>query len=104
MNLGQLASKARDLVQRRGGTDSLKEDAQELRDIASGQGSPGDKAKATAEAVKDPGGGEARPAAPAQATPRPTGDAATGEDVEAETDPRPGRRATRRRAGRRRRR
>ncbi|MGH7215591.1 MAG: hypothetical protein ACREIT_12570, partial [Tepidisphaeraceae bacterium] len=68
MNLGQLAGKARDLVQKRGGTDSLKQDAQELRDIASGSGSLGDKAKAAAEAVKDPGADEAaRPTQPAQA-------------------------------------
>jgi hypothetical protein len=58
MNLGQLASKARELVQRRGGTESLKQDAEEVRGIASGQGSVGDKAKAAAEALKDPGAGE----------------------------------------------
>jgi hypothetical protein len=107
MNLGQLASKARDLVQKRGGADSLKQDAQELRDIASGSGSLGDKAKAAAEAVKDPGADEAaRPATPAQAPPRAGGDAGidAGEDVTGGSDPRPGRRATRRRAGRRRRR
>jgi hypothetical protein len=104
MNLGQLANKARDLVQRRGGTDSVKEDAQELRDIASGSGSLGDKAKAAAEAVKDPGADEtARPAQPAQTPARAGGEA--GAEAEAGIEPgRPGRRATRRRAGRRRRR
>jgi hypothetical protein len=104
MNLGQLASKARDLVQKRGGTDSVKEDAQELRDIASGSGSLGDKAKAAAEAVKDPGAEEATPPAqPAQATPRAGGDAEA--EAQGGIEPgRPGRRASRRRAGRRRRR
>jgi hypothetical protein len=108
MNLGQLASKARDLVQKRGGTDSVKEDAQELRDIASASGSLGDKAKAAAEAVKDPGADEtARPAQPAQAPPRPDGGggAEAGPEAEAGIEPgHRGRRATRRRAGRRRRR
>jgi hypothetical protein len=67
MNLGQLASKARDLVQRRGGTGSLKEDAEELRDIASGSGSMSDKARAAAGALKEPGAGETPPAASPEA-------------------------------------
>jgi hypothetical protein len=75
MNLGQLASKARELVQKRGGTDSLKQDADELRDIASGPGSTSDKAKAAAGALKEPGAGETarpesrEPGAPAESPP-----------------------------------
>jgi hypothetical protein len=55
MDLGKLAEKAKGLVARRGGTDSLKEDAEELKDIATGDGSALDKAKAAAEAIEDPG-------------------------------------------------
>ena len=55
VNFKRLADKAKDAVEKRGGTDALKADAQELRDIAKGKGSLKDKAKAAAEAVKDPG-------------------------------------------------
>jgi hypothetical protein len=55
MDLKRLADKAKQLVDKRGGTDSLKGDASELKDIATGQGSLTDKAKAAAEAIKDPG-------------------------------------------------
>ena len=55
MDLRKLTERAKELVERRGGTGSLKEDAEELRDIASGRGSLVDKAKEAAEAVKDPG-------------------------------------------------
>jgi hypothetical protein len=55
MDLKRIANKARELVDRRGGTESLKEDATELKDIAGGKGSLSDKAKEAVEAVKDPG-------------------------------------------------
>jgi hypothetical protein len=55
MRLTDLAGKAKQLIDRRGGTGSLKEDAEELRDIAGSRGSFGDKAKRAAEAVKEPG-------------------------------------------------
>ena len=42
-------------VRERGGTDSLKEDAGELKDIATGDGSVTDKGKAAVSAVQDPG-------------------------------------------------
>ena len=44
MDLGKLAEKAKGLVAKRGGTDSLKKDAEELKDIAGGNGSVTDKA------------------------------------------------------------
>jgi hypothetical protein len=74
MNLGQLASRARELVQKRGGVDSLKQDAEELRDIASGPGSTSDKAKAAAGALKEPGAAETAPARSEEAEP-PAGEA-----------------------------
>ena len=55
MDLGKLVDEAKELVEERGGVDSLKEDAEELKDIAEGKGSLVDKAKEAAEAIKDPG-------------------------------------------------
>jgi hypothetical protein len=55
MDLKSLQRKAKDLIDKRGGTESLKEDAQELKDIAKGQGTLSDKAKRAGEALKDPG-------------------------------------------------
>ena len=66
MDLKRLTNRAKDLVNKRGGTGALKEDAQELKDIASSKGSMKDKAKAAGEAVKDPGApGEAEKKPPA---------------------------------------
>lgn len=64
MNLKGLFDKAKKTVDDRGGVQSLKEDAEELKDVATGKGSLSDKAKEAAEAVKDPGkpGGADRPA------------------------------------------
>ena len=55
MNLKRLTDRAKDLVNKRGGTGALKEDAEELKDIAAGEGSLKNKAKAAGEAIKDPG-------------------------------------------------
>ena len=55
MDLKRLASKARKVVDDRGGVDSLKADAEELKGIAKGKGSMTDKAKSAAAAIKDPG-------------------------------------------------
>jgi hypothetical protein len=62
MRFGDLVNKAKKVVDQRGGTDALKQDAEELTDIARGPGTAQDKAKRAAEAVKDPGapGGETR--------------------------------------------
>jgi hypothetical protein len=55
MDFGSLTKKAQQLVKKRGGVDSLKDDAMELKDIAGGKGSAMDKAKEAGEALKDPG-------------------------------------------------
>jgi hypothetical protein len=55
VDLKKLTERAKQLVDKRGGTESLKEDAEELRDIAGGRGSVTDKAKEAVEAIKDPG-------------------------------------------------
>ena len=55
MDLKALQRKAKQLIDRRGGTDSLKADAEELQNIAKGPGSVTDKAKRAGEALKAPG-------------------------------------------------
>ena len=55
MKLGKLVDRAKSEIERRGGTDALKKDAGELRNIAKGPGSFSEKAKKAAAAVKDPG-------------------------------------------------
>src|SRR3954463_10875033 len=64
MDLKGLQRKAKQLIDRRGGTDSLKADAEELKDIAKGPGGVADKAKRAGEALQDPGakGPDAPPA------------------------------------------
>jgi hypothetical protein len=67
MRFKDLANRAKRIVDERGGVESLKQDAMELKDIAKRPGRTGDKAKAAAEALKRPGArrrGEAEPSAP----------------------------------------
>ena len=64
MNLGKFAGQAKQLINKRGGMTALKEDAIELKNIASEKGSMAHKAKEAAEALKDPG-------APGKSTPPP---------------------------------
>jgi hypothetical protein len=61
VNLSRLKNvfgRAKEEVDKRGGTDALKEDAEELKEIAKGKGSVSDKAKQAADAIKEPGAGE----------------------------------------------
>jgi hypothetical protein len=66
MNFKKLAAKAKDTIDQRGGVESLKADAEELKKVARGEGSLKDKAKRAAQALKEPGAkagdGEMRPA------------------------------------------
>jgi general stress protein YciG len=50
-----LANKAREMFNKRGGTEAAKEDLQELKDIHARGGSMSDKAKAAVDALKEPG-------------------------------------------------
>ncbi|MGE0028734.1 MAG: hypothetical protein AB7O78_19835 [Thermoleophilia bacterium] len=62
----QVTDQAKKVIDERGGMDALKEDAEELKDIATGDGSLTDKGKAAFEAIKDPGAkGDDTPATPA---------------------------------------
>ncbi len=45
----------KEIVDQRGGTESVNEDAEELLDIAKRQGSMSDKLKAAAQAIQEPG-------------------------------------------------
>ncbi len=74
----KLSAQAKDLVEKRGGTDALKKDASELAEIAKGKGSLSDKAKAAAAALKDSGAKD--PAEPAA-------DAAPAADAGPKPDP-----------------
>lgn len=55
MDFKKLANKAKKTIDERGGMDSLKADAEELKRVAKGKGSLSDKAKAAAQAIKEPG-------------------------------------------------
>lgn len=55
MDLGNVSDKAKDLLDGRGGIDSLKEDLSEVSDVVQGDGSLADKASSAFAAVKDPG-------------------------------------------------
>ena len=55
VNFKKLADKAKDQVDKRGGSEALKGDLDELKGIAKGKGSVKDKAKAAGEALKEPG-------------------------------------------------
>lgn len=63
INFKRLGDQAKKVIDKRGGMDSVKEDAQELGDIAKGKGSFQDKAKEAAGALKDPGAKGPDPAA-----------------------------------------
>lgn len=67
MNLKNIIGKAKKqadvVIEKRGGQDALKQDLNELKDIAKGKGTAKDKAKAAAEALKEPGKRTTRPGA-----------------------------------------
>ena len=58
--LADRASKARDLVEKQGGTNALKAKAGRIRNVAKGQGSVGERAKAAAAVARE----KPNPAAP----------------------------------------
>ena len=55
MDLKSLFRKGKKTVEERGGTESLKADAGELKDVGASDESVTDKAKDAAEAIKEPG-------------------------------------------------
>lgn len=72
MKLNRIADMARQAIDKRGGMDALRQDLNEVRDVATGRGSLRDKARAAAEALKQPGANAETPPAtspPAAADP-----------------------------------
>lgn len=61
MNFKKLQEQAKKMIDQRGGTDALKQDAQELQNIAKGKGTISEKAKRAADALKEPGGPGSQP-------------------------------------------
>ena len=55
MDFKKLQRMAKNVIDKRGGTEALKADAEELKNIATGPGTASDKAKRAADALKDPG-------------------------------------------------
>jgi hypothetical protein len=55
MDFKRISGQAKKLIDQRGGTEALKGDLEELKTIAKGKGSLGEKAKAAGAALKDPG-------------------------------------------------
>ena len=55
VDLNSLTNRAKELFKQRGGTESLKQDAEELKDISRSEGSTSEKAKQAFEAIKEPG-------------------------------------------------
>ena len=96
MNFKSLQRKAKQLIDRRGGTDSLKADAEELKDIAKGHGSVADKAKRAGDALKDPGAkgpdtpASPRPTATDTRAPTPEPAAPPAPEADAPGTPKPG--------------
>lgn len=87
MRLGRIAAMARQLVEKRGGTESLKGDAAELREIAKGEGTLKDKAKAAGEALKKPGQAEPEPRAAEPGPETPARPGAQGTEPPAQSPP-----------------
>ena len=65
MDLKKLTNQARALIDKRGGTKSLKEDAMELKDIVGKDESLADKGKDALAAIEDPGAPGDEPTRPA---------------------------------------
>jgi hypothetical protein len=55
MDWKKLAQGAKVVIDKRGGTESVKKDAEELKNIAKGGGTVSEKVRAAAEALKQPG-------------------------------------------------
>ena len=65
MDFDKLAAKVKTVIDERGGPESVKEDALELKTIFEGKGTTAEKLKQAAEALKEPGApkGPDKPAA-----------------------------------------
>ena len=57
MDWKRMADRAKQVIDKRGGSQSVKEDAEELLDIAKNRDSTSDKFKEAVEAIREPGAG-----------------------------------------------
>jgi hypothetical protein len=64
MKWNRIADVAKKTLDSRGGTEGLKRDADKLRDIATGPGTPKEKAKRAADALKQQEQQEQQPQSP----------------------------------------
>jgi hypothetical protein len=64
MKWNRIADMAKKTIDSRGGTEGLKRDADKLRDIATGPGTPKEKAKRAADALKQQEQHQERPQSP----------------------------------------
>jgi hypothetical protein len=90
MDWKQMVDRAKQELDKRGGPQSAKEDAGELRDIAQGGGSMTDKLKRAAEALKEPGShkpGSDPAAAPTSGAPAPDAPATGAPNTSPPTGP-----------------
>jgi hypothetical protein len=55
VDVGKLTTQVQGLVKKRGGVSALKDDAMELKDVATSKEGRTDKAQDAVEAVQDPG-------------------------------------------------
>ena len=53
MDLDKLAKSAEKFIDQHGGTDTLKQEAEDLKEIAAGDGTLADKAKQAAQSAKE---------------------------------------------------
>jgi len=53
MQIGRIAKLGKKVLDQRGGVEGVKKDAQELKEIAKGEGTVGDKAKRAAKAMRE---------------------------------------------------
>jgi hypothetical protein len=72
MDWKKIADRAKEQIDKRGGTEGLKRDATKMKDIARGPGSLTDKAKQAAEALKPPATEEQGPTEPQPTEAEPT--------------------------------
>lgn len=87
MDFKKLTDQAKRAIDKRGGTEALKGNLNELKDVAKGQGTLKEKAKAAAEAVKQPGT-TPDAAAPATSTAPPTATTPTAPPTAQDLPPR----------------
>jgi hypothetical protein len=79
--LMRLAGVAKKIIDKRGGTERLKQDVEELKSIATSEGTLEEKARRAAQRLREPAPGE-QPAGPADEAPADAGGSAAAGDAD----------------------